>query len=107
VRGRSLIGLNRQIADFNRTFPSLDGRQDAHHNLEVALGNANLFNWGLKTPSKFDIFKRLRNRTSIWIVAVEGLEEARNQINRLAIVGPADYLTDSAEKGLVVERVIR
>ena len=55
--------------------------------------------------SKFDIFKRLRDGTSIWIVAVEGLEEARNRINRLALVGPGDYLIYSGEKGLVVERV--
>jgi hypothetical protein len=57
--------------------------------------------------SKFDIFKRIRDGTSIWIVAVEGLEEARNRINRLAVVGPGDYLIYSEEKGLVVERVTR
>jgi hypothetical protein len=57
--------------------------------------------------SKFDIFKRLRGGTSIWIVAVDGLEEARNRINHLAVVGPRDYLIYSKEKGLVVERVTR
>ena len=57
--------------------------------------------------SKFDIFKRLRDGTSIWIVGVEGLEEARDRINRLAVVGPGGYLIYSEEKGLVVERVIR
>ncbi len=56
---------------------------------------------------KFDIFKRIRDGTSIWIVAVEGLEEARNRINHLGIVGPGDYLIYSEEKGLVVERVTR
>ena len=57
--------------------------------------------------SKFDIFKRIRDGTSIWIVAVEGLEEARNRINHLAVVGPGDYLIYSEEKGLIVERVTR
>jgi hypothetical protein len=52
---------------------------------------------------KFDIFKRLRDGTSLWIVAVEGLEEARNRINRLAVVVPGDYLIYSEERGLVIE----
>ena len=55
--------------------------------------------------SKFDIFKQLRNGTSIWIVAVEGLEQARNRIARLARIGPGDYLIYSQERGLIVERV--
>jgi hypothetical protein len=54
---------------------------------------------------KFDIFKRLRDGTSLWIVAVEGLEQARNRIARLAVIGPGDYLIYSQEKGLIVERV--
>lgn len=54
---------------------------------------------------KFDIFKRLRDGTSLWIAAVEGLEEARNPINRLAIVVPGNYLTYSEEKGRVIESV--
>ena len=53
--------------------------------------------------SKFDIFKRLRDGTSLWIAAVEGLEEARNRINRLAVVVPGNYLIYSEEKGLVIE----
>jgi hypothetical protein len=54
---------------------------------------------------KFDIFKQLRDGTSLWIAAVERLEEARNRIKRLAFVGPGDYLIYSEEKCLVVERV--
>ena len=53
--------------------------------------------------SKFDIFKRLRDGSSLWITAVEGLEEARNRINRLAIVVPGNYLIYSEEKGRVIE----
>ena len=56
---------------------------------------------------KFDIFKRLRDGTSLWILAVEGLEEARNRMNRLAVVVPGDYLIYSQEKGLIVERISR
>jgi hypothetical protein len=52
---------------------------------------------------KFDIFKRLRDGTSLWILAVEGLEEARNRMNRLAVVVPGDYLIYSEERGLVIE----
>ncbi len=56
---------------------------------------------------KFDIFKRLRDGTSLWIVAVEGLEEARNRMNRLAVVVPGDYLIYSEERGLVIESATR
>ena len=52
---------------------------------------------------KFDIFKRLRDGTSLWITAVEGLEEARNRMNRLAVVVPGDYLIYSEERVLVIE----
>ena len=54
---------------------------------------------------KFDIFKRLRDGTSLRILPVEGLEDARNRIARLAVIGPGDYLIYSQEKGLKVERV--
>ena len=52
---------------------------------------------------KFDIFKRLRDGTSLWILAVETLEEARNRMNRLAVVVPGDYLIYSEERVLVIE----
>jgi hypothetical protein len=54
---------------------------------------------------KFDIFKRLSDGTSLWILAVEGLEEARNRTVRLATIGRGDYLIYSQEKGLIVERI--
>ena len=56
---------------------------------------------------KFDIFKRLRDGTSLWILAVEGLEEARNRMNRLAVVVPGDYLIYSEERGLIIESATR
>ena len=43
---------------------------------------------------KFDIFKRLSDGTSFWIVAVEGREEARKRINHLAVIGPGQYLIE-------------
>ena len=55
--------------------------------------------------AKFDIFKQLGDGTSIWIVAVDGLEEAKKRINRLEAVERGDYLVYSEERGLVVERV--
>jgi hypothetical protein len=55
----------------------------------------------------FDIFRRLRDGTSLWILAVEGLEEARNRMNRLAVVVPGDYLIYSEERGLVIESATR
>ena len=56
---------------------------------------------------KFDIFKRLRDGASLWILAVEGLEEARNRMNRLAVVVPGDYLIYSEERGLIIESATR
>ncbi len=56
---------------------------------------------------KFDIFKRLRDGTSLWILAVEGLEEARNRMHRLAVVVPGDYLIYSEERGLVIENATK
>jgi hypothetical protein len=61
--------------------------------------------WRLKVRFKFDIFERLRDGTPLWIAAVEGLEEARNQMKLLAVVGPGDYLIYSEERCLVVERM--
>jgi hypothetical protein len=101
------MGINRQMADFNRTFLNPHGSQDAQCTIEIVLDNVSLIRLDAQMHSKFDIFKRLRNGTSISIAAVEGLEEARNRINRLAIVGPGDYLICSEERGLVVERAIR
>lgn len=55
--------------------------------------------------AKFDVFKELRDGTSIWITTVDGLEDAKNRINRLAVVGPGNYLVYSEEKGIIVDRV--
>jgi hypothetical protein len=63
--------------------------------------------WWRKMETKFDIFKQLRDGTTIWMAAVNGLEEAKNRINRLAVVGPGNYLVYSEEKGMIVERVTK
>lgn len=73
--------------------------------LRSVLDRVNLSRVEVHMEAKFDIFKQLRDGTSIWITAVDALEEARNRINRLSAVGPGDYLVYSEEKGLIVERV--
>jgi len=55
--------------------------------------------------ARFDIFKQLQDGTSTWIASVDRLEEARNRISRLAVVGPGNYLVYSEERGLIVERI--
>ena len=63
--------------------------------------------WRGKLPSRFDVFRRLRDGTWLWVVAADGLEEAKIRINRLAGAGPEDYMIYSKEKGLIVERVTK
>jgi hypothetical protein len=77
------------------------------HNIALRLFwiTSSYSDWRVKMRFKFDIFKRLRDGTSLWIVAVEGLEEARNRINRFAFVGPGDYLIYSEERCRIVEHV--
>jgi len=55
----------------------------------------------------FDIFKRLQDGKSLWITAVEGLEEAKKRTNRLADLAPGEYLIYSQKKGVIVEYVIQ
>ena len=41
--------------------------------------------------AKFDIFKRLPDGHPLWLKAVDGLEEARAQLVRLAASSPGEY----------------
>jgi len=41
--------------------------------------------------TKVDIFKRLPNGKMVWVRAVDGLEEAKLQLKRLAFINPGDY----------------
>jgi hypothetical protein len=41
--------------------------------------------------NKVDIFKRLPNGKMVWVRAVDGIEEAKVQLKRLAYINPGDY----------------
>jgi hypothetical protein len=53
--------------------------------------------------AKFDIFKKLPDGHPIWVKAVDGLEEARNQLARLALNSPGEYFIYSARNGRIVQ----
>ena len=52
--------------------------------------------------TKFDIFKKLPDGHPLWVKAVEGLEEARAQLARLAANSPDEYFIYSLRNGCVV-----
>ena len=54
-------------------------------------------------PLKFDIFKKLPDGHPLWVKAVEGLEEARAQLARLAANSPDEYFIYSLQNGCVVQ----
>jgi hypothetical protein len=54
--------------------------------------------------SAFDVFKRLPDGKPLWIEAVEGLDEARKCMNRLAETAPGDYFIYCEKSGDVIER---
>jgi hypothetical protein len=51
----------------------------------------------------FDIFKRLSDGDPLWVAAIEGLEQAKKQTNRLAGIEPGEYFVFSQKKGIVFE----
>jgi hypothetical protein len=53
--------------------------------------------------AKFDIFKKLPDGHPLWVKAVDGLEEAKNQLARLAASSPGEYFIYSTRKGCVVQ----
>ena len=52
--------------------------------------------------AKFDIFMRLSDSQSIWIKAVESLEEATKQVAELSEATPGDYFIFNAISGKVI-----
>jgi hypothetical protein len=52
--------------------------------------------------AKFDIFKKLPDGHPLWVKAVEGLEEARAQLARLAASSPGEYFIYSVRNGRVI-----
>ena len=51
---------------------------------------------------KFDVFRRDLTGHPIWMVAVEGLEEAKERMNRFAEDSPGQYFIYSEERGIVL-----
>lgn len=60
---------------------------------------------GTMMESMFDIFSRLPDGSPLWIESVEGLEEAKKRLSRLARYRPGRYFIYSEERGEVVGRV--
>jgi hypothetical protein len=58
---------------------------------------------GAVMDAKFDIFKKLPDGHPLWVKAVDGLEEARNQLARLAVSSPGEYFIYSARNGRIVQ----
>lgn len=52
---------------------------------------------------KLDIFRTLPDGQFLWIEAVEGLEEAKSQLNKLAEEEPGDYFIYDTHQGCRVE----
>ena len=52
----------------------------------------------------FDIFATLPDGSPLWLEAVEGLDEARQRLSRLAQARPGIYFIYSEKTGGVVER---
>jgi hypothetical protein len=52
--------------------------------------------------TKFDIFKKLPDGHPLWVRAVDGLEEARAQLARLAASSPGEYFIYSLRNSCVV-----
>jgi hypothetical protein len=52
--------------------------------------------------AKFDIFKKLPDGHPIWVKAVEGLEEARNQLDQMSRTAPGEYFIFNTRSGQIV-----
>jgi hypothetical protein len=58
---------------------------------------------GAVMDAKFDIFKKLPDGHPLWVKAVDGLEEAKNQLARLAMSSPGEYFIYCARNGRIVQ----
>lgn len=57
---------------------------------------------GESMGAKFDIFKKLPDGHPLWVKAVDGIEEARAQLARLAANSPDEYFIYSVHDGCVM-----
>jgi hypothetical protein len=53
--------------------------------------------------AKFDIFKKLPDGNPLWVKAVDGLEEAKIHIARLAAVSPGEYFIFNVRNGSIIQ----
>jgi hypothetical protein len=53
--------------------------------------------------AKFDIFKRLPDGDPIWVQAIDGIEQAKEQLARLASSTPGEYFIYNVQGGCVVQ----
>ena len=65
------------------------------------MGSTNSY-LGEDMVAKFDIFRKLPDGHSLWVKAVDGLEEARAQLVRLAASAPGEYFIYSVRNGCIV-----
>ena len=62
--------------------------------------------YGWRMPpmdSTFDIFK-VTSDGPLWVEAVHGLEEAKEQMARLALTSPGEYFVHSQEQGVIAKQ---
>jgi hypothetical protein len=59
-------------------------------------------NSGGTMGAKFDIFKKLPDGHPLWVKAVEGLEEAKAQLARLALSAPGEYFIYSVRNARII-----
>jgi hypothetical protein len=58
---------------------------------------------GAVMDAKFDIFKKLPDGHPLWVKAVDGLEEAKAQLARLAANSPGEYFIYSIRNRCVIQ----
>jgi hypothetical protein len=59
--------------------------------------------WEVLVNYKLDIFRKLPDGQLLWVKAVEGLEEAKSQLSRLAKINPGNYLIYDTRLGCTVQ----
>jgi len=57
---------------------------------------------GNRMERTLDIFRKLPDGHPLWVKAVDGLEEARAQLARLAASAPGEYFVYSVQQARVV-----
>jgi hypothetical protein len=58
---------------------------------------------GVAMAEKFDIFRKLPDGNPLWVKAVDGLDQARDQLASLAESSPDEYFIYSAQNGSVIQ----